>query len=623
MDPEKWSLKLGAAPEDGGVRFRIWAPRFSNLQLKIQGKAGTVPLTAEGNGYFTARVAGLGAGTQYFYRLPGNRLRPDPVSRFQPEGVHGPSEVVDPDDFRWEDHFWKGITLEKMIFYEIHTGTFTAEGTFEAVIPLLDYLKDELGVTAVELMPVAQFPGERNWGYDGTFLYAPQNSYGGPRGLKKLIDACHRKGLAVILDVVYNHLGPEGNYLNEYGPYFTDRYQTPWGAAVNLDGPESDEVRRFMIANALYWVTEYHLDGLRIDAVHGIIDFSARHILAELKQAVQQQAGKLGRPVAVIAESDLNDVRVINSSAKGGYGLDAQWNDDFHHALHALLTRERGGYYQDFGNLDQLARALRDGFVYSGQYSAFRRRRHGSPSGHLPPAKFVVFSQNHDQVGNRAQGERLSTLISLEALKLAAALVLLSPHLPLLFMGEEYGEEAPFLYFVSHSDPGLIEAVRQGRRKELSPFPEKGAPPDPQDERTYFLSKVHPDLRRQGNHKVLFEYYKGVISLRKKIPALAHLLKKGLEIKASAERLLLTMVRRYPGDQAVCCFNFSGKSQEIQVPLDPGVWQKALDSSATEWGGPGESAPEALRSGDAEVRFEMQPWSAVLYRKSNSGPAGE
>jgi maltooligosyltrehalose trehalohydrolase len=579
-------------------------------------------MTPEESGYHTVRVDGLGEGTRYFYRLPGKRLRPDPVSRFQPLGVHGPSEVVDPEAFDWEDHFWKGMAPEKMILYEIHVGTFTAAGTFEAVIPLLDYLQEELGVTALELMPVAQFPGERNWGYDGTFLYAPQNSYGGPPGLKRLVAACHRKGLAVILDVVYNHLGPEGNYLNEYGPYFTDRYMTPWGAAVNLDGPESDEVRRFIVANALYWVTEYHLDGLRVDAVQGIFDFSARHILAELKEAVARQAGELGRRVAVIAESDLNDVRVVNAPSRGGYGLDAQWNDDFHHALHARLTGERGGYYQDFGSLTQVARALREGFVYSGQYSAFRRRRHGSPSAHLPPSKFVIFSQNHDQVGNRPQGDRLSTLISFEALKLAAALVLLAPQIPLLFMGEEYGEEAPFLYFVHHADAALIEAVRRGRKKDLAGLREGGEPPDPQDETTFFRSKVHPDLRRQGSHKVLFAYYQFLIRLRKEVPALAHLTKSGLEIKAAGESGLLSLVRRFREDQVVGLFNFAEKSQEIRVPWDRGVWRKILDSAATEWRGAGSSAPEAIRSREAEAGLELGPLNMILYQKNRSRPEG-
>jgi maltooligosyltrehalose trehalohydrolase len=479
----------------------------------------------------------------------------------------------------------------------------------------LCYLKNDLGVTAVELLPVAQFPGERNWGYDGTYLYAPQNSYGGPLGLKTLINACHQKGLAVLLDVVYNHLGPEGNYLSDYGPYFTDRYKTPWGPAINFDGPESDEVRKFFIDNALYWVTEFHMDGLRIDAIHGIFDFGARHILDELREAVHRQGKRLGRHIAVIAESDLNDARVINSPPKGGYGLDAQWNDDFHHSLHVPLTKERKGYYQDFGGIDQLSRALREGFVYTGQYSSFRKRRHGSSSKHLPPTKFVIFSQNHDQVGNRMKGDRLSTLVSFEALKLAAGTVLLSPNIPLLFMGEEYGEEAPFLYFISHSDPSLIEAVRKGRKEEFAAFHGEGEPPDPQDEKTFFFSKIHLELCRQGSHKILFDCYRALINLRKDIPSLSHLGKAGMEIKTGAEKLTLFMLRKFKKDRAFCLFNFYEKPQRISFLISQGFWQKIFDSSSMKWGGPGCSTPESIQSVGSEVYFDMGAHSFVLYRR--------
>ena len=316
------------------------------------------------------------------------------------------------------------------MLYELHVGTFTAQGTFDAIVPHLDELKD-LGITSIELMPVAQFPGDRNWGYDGVYPFAVQNSYGGPEGLKRLVNACHQRGLAVTLDLVYNHLGPEGNYLQDFGPYFTDRYRTPWGSAINFDGPESDEVRRFFIENALYWVTEFRVDALRLDAVHGIFDFSALHFLQELAAAVHEQAEQLNRRIYVIAESDLNDVRIVRSPELGGYGLDAQWNDDFHHALHTLLTGERTGYYEDFGRIQDLAKAFAEGFVYSGAYSPARRRRHGNSSKDLAAPRFVVFAQNHDQVGNR---HRLSALVSFEWLKLAAAVVLLSPFIPLLFI---------------------------------------------------------------------------------------------------------------------------------------------------------------------------------------------
>lgn len=614
-EKDRWSLELGANMTYQGIRFRVWAPKARSVSLRVTGEPDDIPMIAEPNGYFTAFLVHRETGTRYSYVLDENRIRPDPVSRFQPEGVHGPSEVVDAESFQWEDQGWKGIRPEEMIFYEIHTGAFTREGTFQAVLPLLNYLKFELGVTALELMPVAQFPGERNWGYDGTYLYAPQNSYGGPHGLKSLVNACHKIGLAVILDVVYNHLGPEGNYLNDFGPYFTDRYKTPWGPAVNFDGPESDEVRKFIINNALYWVTEYHIDGLRADAIHGIFDFSARHILHDLREVVHHQAKRLERQIAVIAESDLNDTRIVDPPAKGGHGLDAQWDDDFHHCLHTLLTKEKAGYYEDFGNVDQMAQALREGFVYNGQYSSFRRRQHGNSSKHLPPKKFVVFSQNHDQVGNRAKGDRLGTLISFEAQKLAAGVVFLSPYLPLLFMGEEYGEEAPFQYFVSHSDPELIEAVRRGRREEFSAFGWEGEIPDPQDIATFLRSKVDHHLRTRGNKRCLFEFYGMLIKLRKEVPSLSHPTREGMEIDRVEGKRILFLGRQYGEDEVFCLFNFDEMPAEINRVIKEGNWQKILDSSAQEWGGMGGLAKESIPSSGSKISFVLDAYNVVLYRR--------
>jgi maltooligosyltrehalose trehalohydrolase len=609
-----WTLDLGASVSEGGVRFRVWAPKTSSISLVIMGDKEPYPMNPEDRGYFSTFIKGLEPGRRYCYLLNKDRPRPDPVSRFQPEGVHGPSEVVDPFKFKWEDRDWNGTPLEEMVIYEIHTGTFTQEGTFESIIPHLDYLKNELGVTTIELMPVAQFPGERNWGYDGTYLYAPQNSYGGSEGLKQLINACHQKGLSVILDVVYNHLGPEGNYLGDYGPYFTDRYNTPWGSAINYDGPESDEVRKFIVGNALYWVTEYHFDGLRIDAIHGIFDFSAKHILYGIREAIHREAKRLERHILVIAESDLNDVRVIESPRRGGYGLDAQWNDDFHHCFHTLLTGERDGYYQDFGDFIQLVKALHEGFVYSGQYSSYRRRRHGNSSKHLPPSKFVVFSQNHDQVGNRAKGDRLSTLVPFEALKLAAGLVLCSPHIPLLFMGEEYGEEAPFQYFVSHSDKELIEAVRKGRRGEFAAFQWEGEIPDPQDEATFLRSKIHLDLRHNEKHEVLFEFYETLIKLRKEIPSISVLDKKAIEIKAFEKERVILIKRKCEEDQTICIFNFNDKPIKVETAIEKGPWQKVFGSASDEWGGMGPLVPESLLSSGSEVIFILDAYAFAIYR---------
>ncbi|HEX7344605.1 MAG TPA: malto-oligosyltrehalose trehalohydrolase, partial [bacterium] len=469
--------------------------------------------------------------------------------------------------------------------------------------PHLDELKD-LGITAIEIMPVAQFPGDRNWGYDGVYPFAVQNSYGGPEGLKRLVNACHQRGLAVILDVVYNHLGPEGNYLQDFGPYFTDRYRTPWGSAINFDGPDSDEVRRFFIDNALWWVTEFRLDALRLDAVHGIFDFSALHFLQELASAVHEQAERLNRRIYVIAESDLNDVRLVRPPELGGYGLDAQWNDDFHHALHTLLTGERTGYYEDFGRIQDLAKAFAEGFVYSGAYSPARRRRHGNTSKDLAALRFVVCAQNHDQVGNRLKGDRLSALVSFEGLKLAAAVVLLSPFIPLLFMGEEYGETAPFPYFVSHSDPALIELVRRGRREEFPYLQGSDEPPDPQEEATRQSASLDHNLRHQGKHRILYELYQELIKLRNETRAGAGLSKDRLEV-VCLERESTLVVRRWGREeQFAAIFHFGDTTVSVNVPLPHGRWLKRLASGEERWNGPGPDLPTVLHS-DGKVSVTL------------------
>lgn len=607
--------ELGATPlGDDLVRFRVWAPKSRRLSVKILDSTGhrIEPLEAEGGGYFTGTVTGIGDGTRYMYLLDDGSERPDPASRFQPEGVHGPSQVVNPAGFSWDDNEWRGMPLEEYIIYELHIGTFSGEGTFEAVIPQIDYLV-ELGVTAVELMPVAQFPGVRNWGYDGVYPFAPQNSYGGPEGLKRLINACHDKGLAVILDVVHNHLGPEGNYLNCFGHYFTDRYRTPWGDAVNFDGPDSDEVRRYFISNALYWITEYHADALRVDAIHGIYDFSARHILREMAEAVHGQAEVLGRRLYVIAESSLNDARTITPTELGGHGLDAQWNDDFHHALRTVLTGEREGYYVDFGRFSQLVKAFREGFVYSGQYSRYRKRRHGSSSALLPCGKFVVFSQNHDQVGNRMLGDRLSTTVPFEKLKLAAGAVLLSPYLPLLFMGEEYGETAPFPYFVSHGDPELVEAVRRGRSEEFAAFAWQGEIHDPQAEETFLAAKIDPELRHGGKHGILSSLYRELIRLRKELRPLRRLSRDEMEVVGIEPDDILVLRRWFAGDEILCFFNFGNRRQSFPVSVRHGSCLKVLDSADEQWGGSGSPAAESLPAGTGETRVTLEPWSFTLY----------
>jgi maltooligosyltrehalose trehalohydrolase len=613
---EAFSLSLGATTlGDGRCRFLVYAPKAEKVEVHLLSpRERTVALRKDDRGYHQGFVEDVPPGTFYRYRRDGATEYPDPASRSQPQGVHGPSRVVARDAFPWQDGEWKGLPLESYVFYELHVGTFTPEGTFDAVIAHLDGLRD-LGVTAVELMPVAQFPGGRNWGYDGVYPFAAQDSYGGPEGLKRLVNACHRKGLAVVIDVVYNHLGPEGNYLGEYAPYFTDRYKTPWGAAINFDGPHSDEVRRYFLENALCWFSEYRVDALRLDAIHGILDFSAYPFLAELADTVRELGERTDRKVYLIPESDLNDARMITPREQGGYGLSAQWNDDFHHALHTLLTGEADGYYRDFGSLEDLARAYSEGFVYAGRFSAYRSRRHGNPCRHIEGRQLVVFSQNHDQVGNRMHAERLAGLVSFESLKLAAGVVLLSPFLPLLFMGEEYGETAPFLYFISHSDENLIEAVRKGRKEEFSAFRWVGESPDPQDEATFLRSRIDHRLRGEGRHKTLLGFYRELLLLRKDHPVLSRLSKEDTEvIPYDAEKVLY--VRRWRGSaQAAAAFHFGEKPVTLSLPVPPGEWNRLVDSADPRWGGSGSAVPEALRS-KGETTLALNPRSFALFSRS-------
>jgi maltooligosyltrehalose trehalohydrolase len=597
--------------------FLVWAPRAKEVEVHLWGAGDRyVPLTRGERGYYHGLVEGVRPGSLYFYRLDREKERPDPASRHQPKDVHGPSQVADPL-FPWEDQGWSGLPLHDYIIYELHVGTFTPAGTFEAIIPHLGDLK-ELGVTAVELMPVAQFPGRRNWGYDGVYPFAVQQSYGGPLGLKRLVNACHRQGLAVILDVVYNHLGPEGNYLRDFGPYFTDRSRTPWGEAINFDGPHSEEVRRFFIENALHWITDYHFDALRLDSVDRICDQSAQPFLARLAQAVHTQAEALDRRIYLMAESDLNDSRFIRSREQGGFELDVHWNDDFHHALHHLLTGETDGYYQDYRGVGHLAKAFTDGFIYTGEYSLYRQRCRGSASRDLAASRFLVFAQNHDQVGNRLYGERLSQLVSFDALKLAAGAVLLSPFLPLLFMGEEYGETAPFQYFVSHGDPELIEAVRRGRQEEFAGFEWEGDPPDPQAEETFQRSRLNRELRHEGKHRVLYEFYRELIRWRREHPALAHLDKVNLEA-VSFEPHQVLLVRRWAGEDQICTIlHFGGSPVSLKLPLPAGSWRKVLDSGEERWYGAGSTVPPAIRS-QGEVSLTLPPQAVVLLSTTKSG----
>ncbi|MET0650765.1 MAG: malto-oligosyltrehalose trehalohydrolase [Pyrinomonadaceae bacterium] len=613
-----WGLGFGARPrEDGSTVFRVWAPRLKGLEVKVLGdEPRTHTLEAAGGGVFEARIPGVAAGADYFYVVNGNE-RPDPVSRFQPAGVHGPSRVVEPGDFDWTDGGWKGLALKDYVVYELHVGTFTTEGTFEAIIPKLAHLKS-LGVTAVELMPVAEFPGSRNWGYDGAHLYAPQSTYGGPEGLKKLIDACHREGLAFVLDVVYNHLGPEGNYVGEYMPLYSEGHKSPWGAGLNFDGEGSEGVRRYFVENALYWLTEYHVDALRLDAVHAIVDTSETHLLKQIAAEFHAQAEALGRTAFLIAESDLNDVRVIESEGEG-LGLDAQWSDDFHHSLHAILTGADRGYFADFGRVEDLAKAIEEGFVYCGQHSRFRGHCHGTSSAERPGEQFVVCIQNHDQIANGYWGDRLSRLVEPARQRLAAAILLCgAPNVPMLFMGEEWGERAPFLYFTSHTDPELGRAVRVGREEEYVSFVRGegetastlGGFSDPQSEITFVRSKLNWESLSKQPHAGMLAFYRDLLAARR-AQALSNCDKTHARVRFDERRHWLAVERGdESGARVVLLCNLSPEAQAVPSPEGP--WRLELRSGAARYGGDASHAapPEHI---EGERTVALDGWGAALY----------
>lgn len=609
-----WRLERGANPTEGGILFRTWAPLVNHIAVCITHPCQAIlPMTQEADGVFSAFAPLLQAGTEYYFELDGDRRRPDPVSRFQPHGVHGASQVVDRDAFAWTDRDWTGVALEDLIIYELHTGTFTPEGTFDGVIGKLSYLR-ELGITAIELMPVGEFPGSRNWGYDGVYLYAPHAAYGGPAGLKRLIDACHREGIAVVLDVVYNHLGPEGNYLGEYGPCYTDFYRTPWGAAINFDGPLSDGVRRFFIDNALYWLTEYHIDALRLDAIHRICDFGAYHVLREMAEAFQRQARALGRKAWLVAESDLNDPRVINPTAIGGHGIDAQWNDDFHHSLHALLADARHGYFADFGRVEDLRQAIIEGFVYDGRWSAYRQRRHGATSAANPGRQFVVFNQNHDQVANADAGTRFSGILSPEQQKLAAAILLCAPNLPLLFMGEEFGASSPFDYFTSFADPILARAVSEGRKREYAPFFKSRLFPDPQAPETFVRSRIDWTEIAGSPHRELLAFTRALIALRKANRCLSNCRKDLTTIDYGEINRWMVIRRGDPsGEVALAFCNLSAREQEVLLPHGASGARLVLFTGEQRFGAkPGTLLPPGLLD-SSHTGIRLAQFSAALY----------
>jgi maltooligosyltrehalose trehalohydrolase len=563
--------------------FKVWAPLKKKMTIHIVHPGERkVEMTKDSAGYFTASVPDITADCRYYFNPDGKKDFPDPASNFQPEGVHGGSAIVDHESFCWSDTAWRGIPQRDLIFYELHVGTFTTEGTFDAIIPILPELAD-VGINAIELMPVNQFPGNRNWGYDGVYPFAVQNSYGGPDGLKKLVDACHAAGIAVFLDVVYNHLGPEGNYFTEFAPYFSSKHVVPWGDAINFDDDWSDGVREYFTDNACFWLENYHIDGLRLDAIHMVYDFGAVHFWELMREKVNRAEQKMGRKFYLIAESDLNSPKVVKTPELGGFGFDSQWLDDFHHALYVLLDKKGKDRYEDFGSMEQLAKAYTDGFVHSGEYVQFRRRKHGTSSAGVAGEKFVAFNQNHDQIGNRVLGERLSVLVDFERLKLAAAALFLSPYTPMLFMGEEYGEDNPFFYFVSHSDKALIKAVREGRKKEFESYKWHTDPPDPQDENTFTASKPDRSKKDNESNKILLRWHKKLISLRQ-LPALRNTNKNDLRVYLNGSPGFILHRRSEDEAQHVLAFfNFSNDEVEFRVPSLAAKWSKLLDASDNEW----------------------------------------
>ncbi|WP_267297457.1 malto-oligosyltrehalose trehalohydrolase [Parachryseolinea silvisoli] len=606
----------GAEYAQGRCRFTVWAPEKKRMVLHLVAPGEReVEMERDITGYFHITVPDVMPGTRYFFRPDGGADVPDVASHHQPDDVHGASAVVDHDAFVWDDKDWRGWPLEALVLYELHVGTFTPEGTFDAIIPRLEALA-EVGINALQLMPLAQFPGARNWGYDGVFPYAVQHSYGGPEGLKRLVNACHQRGIAVFLDVVYNHVGPEGNYFRAYAPYFTNAHQVPWGAAVNFDQAWSDGVRDFFINNAAYWFRHFHLDGLRLDAIHMVFDTNADHLWQALHREVKNLSQQIGRPLHLVAESDLNNPKVVTSPAAGGYGFDGQWLDDFHHALYALLHDEGKIRYEDYsGGIAPLAKAYAEGFVLTGDYVAFRKRRYGASSAGIPGNRFVVFTMNHDQVGNRVHGERLSVLLDFSRLKLAAAAILLAPYIPMLFMGEEYADETPFHYFVSFSDPALIQAVRRGRKEELGRFLAGGEPEDPAAEDTFRHSVLQWHQRNEGLHAIMLGWHKALLALRRQCITARSFIRGNMQVITFGKAGIALYIGGVGQNMSwLCMLNFSPQPATIYMPGEGSAWRKLLDSNDPEWQ---DAAEESVRAPVAALSTEsitVGPLSVTVYR---------
>ncbi len=608
------SEQLGAVPTDDATTFTVWAPYARRVEIDLGDRS--IDMTATADGYHHCTIEGVTSGQRYGYRLDGGDVLPDPATRSQPDGLFAPSEVIALGRNAPPSRSWAAPNLDQLVLYEIHVGTFTSGGTFTTAIAQLDHLAS-LGINALELMPINQFPGARNWGYDGVYPFAAQNTYGGRAGLIELVDAAHARGIAVFLDVVHNHVGPEGNMFGRFGPYFTDEHQTPWGPAINVAGPNSDHVRRFYIDSAVEWITNVGIDGLRLDAVHAIVDPTASTFLAELCDAVHAAAASQGREAIVIAESSANDPLVIRPTAEHGQGCDAVWNDDFHHGLRVALTGERPGYYEDYRGVDDLVRCFEAGWTFEGRHSLARGRRHGKaltssgPDG-VPFHQLIVCDQNHDQIGNRAAGERLDVLVDPERRKLAAAAVMLSPFTPMLFMGEEYGERAPFPFFIDHSDPGIVEATRTGRRAEF-PDHAPASIPDPASPDTFASAILDHTVMADPPHLQVLEFYRDLLLHRQANRAVtapdatttvSSAAVSSTTVSSPSSGATIQVIRHFDNNEVALLLHFAD---------EPGTWASdgwtiVMDSSDERYGGP--------TTASTQQRGVLAPWSAQFAHRS-------
>jgi maltooligosyltrehalose trehalohydrolase len=605
-------LHVGTDFQEGTCRFSVWAPNHKQVTLWLPSHNQHFAMQPTGGGYWTHTLDGIEANTTYLYQLDGKEAKPDPASNYQPDGVFGPSAVIDHDAFHWKDTAWHGLDISDLVFYEVHVGAFTAEGTFKAILPRIRELK-VLGINALELMPVTQFSGSRNWGYDGVFPFSVQNTYGTPDDLKALVNECHLQEMALFIDFVYNHLGPEGNCLNEYGPYFPISRLGRWGPTVNLDGPQNEGVRNYFLENTLHWFSHYHIDGIRLDAVLAMVDSTPKPFLSELTSAISSFTENTDKKAHLIAESGYNQPHVLAPPREGGFGFDAQWLDDFQHALFALLTAEKEGYYKDYGTLQDLIGTLAEGFVYVGGEFDYKRRTPDQLYPWVTADKLIVFNQNHDQIGNRLLGDRLLSIAGFEAAKLAAGMVLLSPYMPLLFMGEEYGETTPFLFFTDYQSKQLAEAIGDGRRKEFAHFHWQGQMADPQNVETFEKSKLNWQSRASTKGQKMVAYYRTLLQLRQELP-LFHV-KADRQIKRlwSPKAKVLFIQKQNADLEALVVANFSGRQSSYIFPND-GTYTKILDSADLAYGGPGATLPLTTKKDD---KHRILAFNLAVYQKGD------